>query len=57
MKSWKTTLGGLFSAAGAGMAGQQGWMGAAGQILSVIGPILLGLAAKDVNVTGGTVRQ
>lgn len=57
MKNWKTTLFGAITAAGAGMATQPGTIGAIGQIISIVGPLLLGIYAKDGNVTGGTVVQ
>ena len=57
MKNWKTTLFGCLTAAGAGMSQQPGTAGQIGQIISIIGPILLGIFAKDGNVTGGTVQQ
>jgi hypothetical protein len=58
MKNWKSTLFGGITAAGIGMAQSgDGIVQTIGQVLSVIGPILLGLFAKDANVTGGTVVQ
>lgn len=58
MKSWKTTLFGAITAAGLGMAqSSDGIVATIGQLLSVIGPILMGLFAKDSTVTGGTIVQ
>ena len=57
-KNWKSTLFGAVTAAGIGMAQSgDGFIQTIGQVLAVIGPILLGLFAKDANVTGGTVQQ
>lgn len=59
MKNWKTTLGGIIAAIPqfALLFGIQGvppevWNG-----ISAIGIFVLGLIAKDSNVTGGTVNQ
>lgn len=50
--SWKTTLAGV----GAAVAGYLGQQGSAGwQIVSMVLMGLLGVFAKDSNVTGGTV--
>jgi hypothetical protein len=58
MKSWKTTLFGGITAAGMGLAQcEDPILKTIGQILVVIGPVLLGIFAKDGNVTGGTVAQ
>lgn len=58
MKNWKTTLFGGLTAAGLGLAqSDDPILKTIGQILCVVGPILLGLFAKDSNVTGGTVPQ
>jgi hypothetical protein len=58
MKSWKTTLFGGITAAGMGLAQTDDpILKTIGQILVVIGPVLLGIFAKDGNVTGGTVAQ
>lgn len=58
MKNWKTTLFGGITAAGLGLSqSAEPILQTIGQILSVIGPILLGIFAKDGNVTGGTVQQ
>jgi hypothetical protein len=58
MKNWKTTLFGAITAAGIGMAqSADGIVATIGQILSILGPVLLGIFAKDGNVTGGTVAQ
>ncbi len=58
MKNWKTTLFGAITAAGMGMAAAgDSVVKTIGQILSVIGPLLMGIFAKDSNVTGGTTPQ
>ena len=58
MKSWKTTLFGALTALGTYLAGTDDAVTkVAGQILVVLGPVLLGIFAKDANVTGGTVTQ
>ena len=56
MKSWKTTLSGVLSAAGQ-LFPILGLPAEIGQAVSVIGLFLLGLFSKDGNVTGGTVVQ
>lgn len=52
MKNWKTTIFGGITAAGLGLA-QSGdsVLVAIGQVLSVLGPILLGIFAKDASTT------
>ena len=58
MKSWKTTIGGILAAAGTAMqASDNATVKLIGQIAGVIGLVLLGGAAKDSNVTGGSVKQ
>lgn len=59
MKSWKTTLFGALAAVGAYLQTVQdpAWLQTVGKALVVAGPLLLGLFAKDSNVTGGTVQQ
>jgi hypothetical protein len=58
MKNWKTTLFGAITAAGMGMSqSSEAIVQTIGQILAVLGPILLGIFSKDANVTGGTVAQ
>lgn len=58
MKNWKTTLFGGLTAAGMGLTqSEDPTLKTLGQILVVVGPILMGIFAKDVNVTGGTVPQ
>lgn len=55
--SWKTTVGGLFSAIGAAVVGANvaldlvapPWLLWAGYLMSAIGPVLLGGAARDGN--------
>jgi len=56
MKNWKTTIGGLLMTIGLALS-QSEDLKNYGLILQGIGGILLGLAAKDSNVTGGTVKQ
>jgi hypothetical protein len=49
MKNWKTTVSGVIVAAGTGMAqASDPTVQMIGQIVSVIGAILLGIFAKDV---------
>ena len=58
MKNWKTTLFGGMTAAGLGLTqSSEPILQTIGQILSVVGPVLLGMFAKDSNVTGGTTPQ
>lgn len=58
MKNWKTTLFGGLTACGLGLSQTEDpILKTIGQILVVIGPVLLGVFAKDANVTGGTVAQ
>ena len=53
MKNWKTTVSGVVVAAGTGMVqASDPTVQMIGQIVSVIGAILLGIFAKDSNVTG-----
>lgn len=53
-KSWLTTLFGAITACGAGLLQvEDPILKTIGQVLSVLGPIALGLVAKDHNVTGG----
>jgi hypothetical protein len=57
-KNWKTTLFGGLTAAGMGLSQTEDpILKVVGQILTVLGPVLLGIFAKDSNVTGGTVPQ
>ncbi len=57
--SWKTTVGGLFSAVGAAIVGANvavgltppGWLLWAGYLVSAIGPVLLGSSARDASAT------
>jgi hypothetical protein len=53
--SWKTTLFGALTALGVYLQSQPGTFGIIGQVLSILGPVLLGVFCKDANVTGGTV--
>ena len=58
MKSWKTSLSGLLTAIGAALAqSDDHTVRIIGQILLIIGPLLMGLSAKDHDVHGGTVAQ
>lgn len=56
-KSWKTTLFGAVTALGMYLAQQEGLYAVVGQILVVVGPVLMGLFSKDANVTGGSVVE
>ena len=56
-KSWKTTLAGALMALGAYFQTLDGVYAIIGQVLVIGAPILLGLFAKDSNVTGGTIVQ
>jgi len=55
--SWKTTVGGLFSAVGAAIVGANialelvtpSWLLWTGYLISAIGPVLLGTSARDAN--------
>lgn len=58
MKNWKTTTFGAITALGTYLATvDDAIFKTVGQILVVLGPVLLGLFAKDSNVTGGEVVQ
>ena len=58
MKSWKTTVAGAVAALGAYFVNlDDPIMQLIGQVLVVVGPVLMGMFAKDVNVTGGSVVQ
>lgn len=56
MKNWKTTVSGLLAAAGQ-ILSIFGVPVEVGQAVSVVGLFLVGLFAKDSNVTGGTKVQ
>lgn len=56
MKNWKTTVAGLLATAGQ-ILSIFGVPVEVGSAVSVIGLFILGLVAKDSNVTGGTVSQ
>lgn len=56
MKNWKTTVSGVIAAAGQ-LLPLLGIPAEVGQAISVVGLFLIGLFAKDNNVTGGTVNQ
>lgn len=54
-KSWKTTVGGIFAAIGTGLAlATSPVLKIVGTILGGLGTVIVGAAAKDSNVTGGT---
>lgn len=59
MKNWKTTLAGCLGAIGAYLAtcNDPAWLPIVGKIVAGGSVLLLGLFAKDSNVTGGTVQQ
>ena len=58
MKSWKTTVGGLLMAIGAWMqTNSEPVITTIGTVAMVVGAALLGITAKDSNVTGGTKKQ
>ncbi len=56
MKNWKTTAAGVLSAVGQ-LLPLFGVPTSVGTAVSTIGLFLIGLVAKDSNVTGGTVQQ
>lgn len=56
MKNWKTTVSGLLSGCGQ-LFPLFGLPAEVGQAVSVLGLFLMGLFAKDSNVTGGSVQQ
>lgn len=54
MKNWKTTVGGAMTAIGLtlknhGSASYEYWIG---EVLEILGPLVIGLTAKDHDVTG-----
>ena len=56
MKNWKTTASGLLAAAGQALAAFDVQPEVCNAV-SVLGLFLIGLFAKDSNVTGGKVQQ
>jgi phage antirepressor YoqD-like protein len=53
VKNWKTTIGGVLAALGqAGIAVQDPKVQAVAHVLVIAGTVLLGLAAKDYDVSG-----
>jgi hypothetical protein len=56
MKNWKTTLSGLLAAVGQ-ILPLFGAPAEVGTAISTIALFLIGLFAKDFNVSGGTIRQ
>lgn len=58
MKNWKTTLAGALTALGLTLsANSDNTLHLIGQVATAVGALLLGLSAKDNNVTGGTKQQ
>jgi hypothetical protein len=58
MKSWKTTIGGILLGIGTPLAAAgEGIYKTIGVALATVGGLIIGLAAKDSNVTGGTKQQ
>ena len=58
MKNWKTTIGGILLGIGTPMAATgEGIYKTIGVALATVGGLILGISAKDNNVTGGTVKQ
>ncbi len=54
MKNWKTSLGGIFASVGLILStNDEPLFSGIGKILEGAGLLLLGLGAKDHNVTGG----
>jgi hypothetical protein len=53
MKNWKTTVAGIVTAIGVGFTqSNDPMLQMIGKVLVVVGPIILGVVAKDLNVTG-----
>lgn len=54
MKNWKTTLGGAMTAIGLTLKnhGSQSFEYWIGELLEIAGPLVIGLTAKDHDVTG-----
>ena len=58
VRNWKTTVGGILAALGtSGVLAAFGAPPDADKALAAAGIAILGLGAKDSNVTGGTVQQ
>ena len=58
MKNWKTTVGGILLGIGTPLAAAgEGIYKTIGVALATAGGLIVGLAAKDNNVTGGTIKQ
>ena len=58
MKNWKTSASGILAAIGLSLsANSDPTVKLIGEIVSIIGTVLFALAAKDGNVTGGSVPQ
>ena len=57
-KNWKTTLGGLLTSVGVALSQvDDPYVKSAGSIMMIVGSLLLGLSAKDRDVTGGHIPQ
>ena len=56
MKNWKTTLGGVLGSCGV-LFPIFGLPAEIGNAVTTIGLFIIGLFAKDSNVTGGSVNQ
>lgn len=55
MKNWMTSLGGIMMAIGTSLnQSDDATMKLIGGVMAAVGALLLGIAAKDFNVTGGT---
>jgi hypothetical protein len=58
MVNWKTTLGGAITALGLFLSNQDNaTLKLIGNILGPLGAFLIGLVAKDRNVTGGNTKN
>jgi hypothetical protein len=58
MKNWKTTVGGILLGVGTPLAAAgEGIYKTIGVALATVGGLIVGITAKDSNVTGGTVKQ
>ena len=58
MKNWKTSVAGILAAIGLALsANSNPTIKLIGEVVSIVGTVLFALAAKDGNVTGGSVPQ
>ncbi len=58
MKNWKTSLGGTLASIGLlAQSVPNHTVQLIGGVAAAVGALLLGLSAKDHNVTGGTTQQ